>query len=116
MAGRTQLATYERDNGTFGAVRVSPSTITTWNPVAVGAKTGTLVKARGSKRQYGVIARSVSISRKIGDASAYGGGTVNLTIPVFQKTVWANLAAGQILAYQEKTDWEVSTTNGQESK
>lgn len=116
MAGRMSLATYERDNGTFGAVRVATSTIATWNPVAVGVKTGLRVKARGSKRQYGLIARSVSISRSIGDGTAYSGGTVNLTIPVFQKTVWAAFAAGQVLAYQGKTDWEISGTNAEESK
>lgn len=116
MAGRTSLATYERDDGTFGAVRVGPGTITAWNVVATGAKTGTLVKARGSKRQYGVIARSVSLSRQIGTVAAYSGGTVNITIPVFQKAIWANLAAGQTLAYKDVTDWTVSGTSAEERK
>lgn len=116
MAGRMATAGYERDDGTFGSVRVATSTITTWNPIAVGVRSGYFIKARGSKREYGTIARSVSINRKVGDGTPYSGGTVNLTIPVFQKTVWAALATGQILAYQGKTDWEVSGTNGEESK
>lgn len=116
MAGRTVVAGYERDDGTFGSVRVASTTITTWNPVAVGTRSGYFIKARGSKREYGTIARSVSISRPVGDGTPYSGGTVNLTIPVFKKTAWAALATGQILAYQGKADWEVSGTNAEESK
>lgn len=116
MAGRTLIAKYERDDLSIGSVRVSSSTITTWNPVATGATTGYYVKARGSKKAYGVIARSVSLTRKIGDATAYNGGTVNLTVPVFQKVKWAGLGTGQILEYQGKTDWEVAGTNAEESK
>ena len=116
MAGRTVVAGYERDDGTFGSVRVASTTITTWNPIAVGTRSGYFIKARGSKREYGTIARSVSLSRSVGDGTAYSGGTVNLTIPVFQRTVWAALATGQVLAYQGKTDWSVSGTNGEESK
>ena len=116
MAGRTTVAGYERDDGTFGSVRVATSTITTWNPIAVGVRTGYFIKARGSKKSYGTIARSVSLSRQIGDGSAYGGGTVNLTVPVFQKSLWAALATGQVLVYQAKTDWVVSGTKAEESK
>ena len=116
MAGRTVVAGYERDDATFGSIRVASSTITTWNPIAVGTRSGYYIKARGSKRAYGTMARSVSISRKIGDGNPYSGGTVNLTVPVFQKVKWAALATGQILEYQGKTDWEVSGTNAEESK
>ena len=116
MAGRTTIAGYERDDLSIGAVRVSSSTITTWNPVAAGARTGYYIKARGSKKAYGVIARSVSLTRQIGDATAYNGGTVNLTVPVFQKAKWSALGTGQILEYQGKTDWQVAGTNAEESK
>lgn len=116
MAGRTVIAGYERDDGTFGSVRVASSTITTWNPIATGTRSGYYIKARGSKKSYGVIARSVSLSRPVGEAGAYSGGTVSVRVPIFQKTIWAALATGQILAYQGKTDWVVAGTNSEESK
>lgn len=116
MAGRTILATYERADGTFGPIRVSAVSVTTWNPVATGTKTGYFVKARGSKKQYGVVARSVSLSRSIGGPDAYSSGTVNVKVPVFQESVWDGLVTGQVLAYGGLTDWKVSGTNAEESK
>lgn len=116
MAGRTVIAGYERDDGTFGSVRVASSSVTAWNPIATGARTGYYVKARGSKKAYGVIARSVSLTRNVGTVDPYSGGTVSVRVPIFQKTIWAALATGQILAYQGKTDWAVAGTNGEESK
>lgn len=116
MAGRTVIAGYERDDGTFGSVRVSSSTVTDWNPIAIGARTGYYVKARGSKKSYGVIARSVSLTRTVGTAEAYSGGTVSARVPVFKKAIWAALATGQVLVYQGKTDWVVAGTNSEESK
>lgn len=116
MAGRTIIAGYERDGGTFGSVRVSAVSVTAWNPIATGVRSGYFVKARGSKKAYGVIARSVSLTRKVGGADPYSGGTVNARVPIFQKSVWAALATGQVLAYAGLTDWEVAGTNSEESK
>lgn len=116
MAGRTAIAGYEREDGTFGSIRVATTTITAWNPIAAGTRSGYYIKAHGSKRSYGVIARSVSLSRPVGTADAYSGGSVSVRVPVFQKAIWAALATGQVLAYQGKTDWVVAGTNSEESK
>lgn len=116
MAGRTVIAGYERDDGTFGSIRVASTTVTTWNPIATGTRSGYYIKARGSKKSYGVIARSVSLTRPVGTADAYGSASVSLRVPIFQKAIWAALATGQILAYQGKTDWVVAGTNSEESK
>ena len=116
MAGRTLLTTYERADGTFGPIRVAAGTVTAWNPVAVGAKTGYFIKARGSKKEYGVVARSVSLTRNIGGPEAYSSGTVNVRVPIFQEVKWDALVTGQILEYQGKADWAVAGTNAEESK
>jgi len=116
MAGRTVIAGYERDDGTFGSVRVAASTVTAWNPIAVGTRSGYYVKARGSKRSYGVIARSVSLTRPVGTTAAYSGGSANVRVPVFQKSIWAALNTDQVLAYGGLTDWVVSGTNSEDSK
>ena len=116
MAGRTLIAGYERDGGSFGSVRVAAVSVTTWNPIATGVRSGFFIKARGSKKAYGVIARSVSLTRKVGGPEPYSGGTVNARVPIFQKAIWAALATGQIVEYAGKTDWEVAGTNAEESK
>lgn len=116
MAGRTLVTGYERDDGTFGSIRVASSTVTTWNPIATGTRSGYYVKARGSKKAYGVVARSVSLTRNVGTADAYSGGTVNVKVPIFQKAIWAALTTDQVLTYQGKNDWTVSGTNSEESK
>ncbi len=116
MAGRTLLAKYQRDDDTIGSVRVGAGTVTTWNPVATGDSVGYRIKARGSKRAYGVVARSVSLARNVGTAAAYSSSTVNVTVPMFTKAAWSALGTGTILTYQGQTDWIVTGTNAEESK
>lgn len=116
MAGKFIIANYERADGSIGPIRVQPETVTAWNPQATGSKTGSYIRARGSKRQYGTIARSVSIARAVGDGTDYSSASVSLRIPIFTKTAWESLAAGQVLAYGGKTDWVVQGTNSEESK
>lgn len=116
MPGKFTKAVYERDDGTFGPVRVQTVSLAAWNPQAVGVLSGYYIHARGSKRAYGVVARSVSLSREIGSGAAYNAGTVGVTVPVFQKAIWQALTTGQTLAYAGIADWVVAGTNSEESK
>lgn len=116
MAGRFITATYERADGSFGPIKVQPETVTAWNPQAQGDLTGYYIKARGSKAAYGTVARSVSLTRQIGNGTAYNAGTVNVTVPMFTKAAWEALTTGQTLTYQGVEDWKVAGTNSEESK
>jgi hypothetical protein len=116
MAGRFIISNYEREDGSIGPIRVQPETVTSWNPQATGSKTGSFVRARGSKRSYGTVARSVSLGRAVGDGTDYSSAVVSLRVPMFTKTSWEALAAGQVLSYAGKTDWVVQGTNSEESK
>lgn len=115
-AGKFIIAAYERDDGTVGPIRVQPETVTPWNAQAAGSKTGYYIRARGSKRAYGVMARSVTLTRSVGSGEAYNAATVSLTVPVFTKAAWEALAAGQTIAYNGVTDWVVAGTNSEQSK
>lgn len=116
MAGKFTIAGYERNDGTTGPIRVQPETITAWNAEAPGSKTGLYVKARGSKRAYGTVARSVTLTRAIGSGEAFNAATVSVIVPVLTKAAWDALAAGQTLAYNGVNDWKVAGTNAEESK
>jgi uncharacterized protein YaiE (UPF0345 family) len=116
MAGKFIIANYERDDNSVGPIRVQPETVTTWNTQATGAKSGYYIRARGSKRAYGVMARSVTLTRSIGSGEAYNAATVSLTVPVFTKAAWAALSAGQVVTYNGVSDWVVAGTNSEESK
>ena len=116
MAGKFIIGNYERDDDSIGPIRVQPETVTPWNAQAVGSKTGYYIRARGSKRAYGVMARSVTLTRAIGSGEAYNAATVSLTVPVFTKAAWQALSAGQVVAYNGITDWVVAGTNSEESK
>lgn len=116
MAGKFTIAGYERNDDTVGPIRVQPETITSWNPEAAGTSTGYYIRARGSKRAYGILARSVTLTREIGTGAAYNAGTVSVRVPVFTKETWDGLSAGQTLTYNGITDWKVAGTNAEESK
>lgn len=116
MAGKFIIASYERTDGTIGPIRVQPETVTDWNPQAEGSTSGYYIKARGSKRAYGVVARSVTLSRAVGSGLAYNAATVTVTVPVLTKEVWEGLASGQVLSYGGVDDWVVAGTSGEESK
>jgi hypothetical protein len=116
MAGKFIIANYERDDGSIGPIRVQPETVTEWNEQADGSKTGYYIKARGSKKSYGVHARSVTLTRAVGTGAAYNAATVSLTVPVFTKAGWEALSAGDVLEYNGVEDWVVAGTNSEESK
>jgi hypothetical protein len=116
MAGKFIIANYQRDDDTIGPIRVQPESVTTWNVQATGAKTGYYIKARGSKKAYGIHARTVTLTRAVGSGEAYNAATVSLTVPVFTKAAWEALSAGQVVAYNGVTDWVVAGTGSEESK
>ncbi|MGL4282519.1 MAG: hypothetical protein ACRCSI_02405 [Eubacterium aggregans] len=116
MAGQFIVAYYQRNDDTVGPIKVQPETVTSWNPQQTGTVTGYYIKARGSKKAYGTVARSVTLTRKVGSGAAYNAGTVSVTVPIFTKTAWSALATGQTLAYNGVTDWVVAGTNAEESK
>ena len=63
-AGAFLSSIYERDDGTFCPIRIQPETISTQNPAAAGPVTAGAVfaKVSGSRRGYGVHARTVAIT------------------------------------------------------
>lgn len=116
MAGKFTIAAYEREDDSVGPIRVQPETITPWNPEAAGSLTGYYISARGSKKSYGVHARSVTLTREVGSGAAYNAATVSVVVPILTKDAWTALAAGQTLAYNGITDWKVAGTNSESSK
>lgn len=110
------ISKYERDDETVGPIRIKTTTITAINVVPAGNRTGDLVRAGGSTRSYGTVARQITLSRSIGDATLYGGGTVTVTIPILSKSVFAAIADGSTFAYNDKTDWTVSGQRSESRK
>ena len=108
MAGKFVISNYERDNATNGPIKIQAETITTWNPAGTAARTGSFIRARGSKKAYGTRARMVTLSRKIGDGTDYNSASVSVSVPVLTIAAYAALSDGQIVAYQLKTDWVVT--------
>lgn len=116
MAGKFTIAAYERDDDSVGPIRVQPETITSWNPEATGSLEGYFISARGSKKSYGVHARTVTLTRAVGSGAAYNAATVSVTVPILTKDAWDALSAGQTLAYNGVTDWIVAGTSSETSK
>ena len=110
------ISKYERDDQTVGPIRIKGTAITAINVVPAGNRVGDLVRAGGSTRRYGTVARQITISRKIGDGTAYNGGTVSVTIPILSKAVFAAIADGSTFVYNEKTDWVVSGQRSESRK
>lgn len=116
MAGRFLTSNYQKNDDTNAPIRVQAETITTWNPAGVGSRVGIYVKARGSRRQYGTIARSVTLSRRIGDGTDYNSATVTVRVPIMTKAAWLALNDGDVIAYQGKTDWQVAGQSDESTK
>lgn len=116
MAGRFLISNYQRDDDTNAPIKVQAETVTTWNTAGVGSRVGTFVKARGSRREYGVIARSITLSRRIGDGTDYNSATVSVRVPILTKAAFALLNDGDVIAYQGKTDWIVAGQSAESVK
>ena len=91
MAGRFVTSNYQKNDETNAPIRVQAETLTTWNVAATGSRTGGFVKARGSAREYGTIARYVTLSRTVGDGTDYNSAVVLARVPIMTKAAWLAL-------------------------
>ena len=110
------ISKYERDDGTVAPIRIKQTTITTVNVVPAGNRVGEFARAGGSTRQYGTVARQITLSRAIGDGTPYGSATVSVTIPILSRSVYEAIADGATFAYNDKTDWVVAGQRGEARK
>lgn len=108
MAGRFINAGYERDDATIGPIKIQQETLTTWNTAAPGVKTGGFVKARGSKKAYGLTARYVTLSRIVGDGTDYNSAVSLARVPILSIAKFAAISVGDTVAYQDKVDWKIA--------
>lgn len=116
MAGRFVNAGYERDDATIGPIKIQQETLTTWNTSTPGVKTGGYVKARGSSKAYGLVARYVTLSRTVGDGADYNSAVVLARVPILSIAKFAALSVGDIVAYQLKLDWKVASKKKEGNK
>ena len=108
MAGRFVTSNYQKNDDTNAPIRVQAETLTTWNVAATGSRIGGFVKARGSAKEYGTIARYVTLSRTVGDGTDYNSAVVLARVPIMTKEAWLALTDGTVVAYQGKADWRVA--------
>ena len=116
MAGKFIISKYERDDETIAPIRIQPETVTAFNAEPAGNRTGEFARARGSKRSYGTVARSVTLSRAVGDGTNYNGARVSIKIPILSKAAFAALTDGQVVSYADKTDWVVAGQSAESRK
>ena len=102
MAGRFIKGKYEDDNGVVRNIRIQPETVFEENlePVGGVSERG-YVRVTGSRRAYGRKARSVTLSRSVGDDTDYNGATVYARIPVLKKSSIEQLTEGTAVVYQD---------------
>lgn len=103
-----QIGNYQTDAGTFRPIRVQSFTISTANPNGATNGTGQFVRAGGSRRRYGTVARQVIISRQIGTNVPYGAASVSVSIPFLTKAAYDAVAIGATFTYNELSDWVVT--------
>lgn len=103
-AGGFNLSKYELDDGsTIVPIRVQPETLAFTNGTnANGAPTGAVTLnvtayARKSKRQYGIGARTVSISWNAGAPDGYKDD--NVIVPILSKAVFDGYSIGDVVTY-----------------
>ena len=110
------LANYETDAGAFRPIKVASMTITAVNVNGATAGTGSIVRAGGSRRRYGTVAREITISRQIGTVGAYDQATVSVTVPILKKSVYEGLGFGATFIYGGKEDWTVTSKRGESTR
>jgi len=116
MAGRFITGKYEADSGEVHPVRIQPETLFGTNTEAVGGITvDQRVRVSGSKRAYGLKARSITLSRAIGTSANYTGGTIYARIPWLDPATWEALAVGSTEPYQG-VDWIVASKSAESNR
>lgn len=101
------IANYETNTGASRPIKVRFDTISTANPNFATASSGTYVRAGGSKRAYGIVARQIVISRAIGQEAPYSSANVSVTIPYLTKAAFDAVSIGATYTYQGLEDWVV---------
>lgn len=116
MAGRFLTAKYEGDNQLIYPIRVQPETIFGTNVEPGGGITeDQRARVSGSKRAYGLKARSVTFSRVVGTDENYSGGTIYARIPWLSIASYQALAVGTTESYQG-VDWVVASKSAESNR
>lgn len=99
--GKFTRSRYEADGGVIYPIRIQPETIIgTFNPAPAGAVNGNItVRVGGSRRQYGILARTVRLKWTGTVPDGYDPAGV-LTIPVLTPGAYNDISAGQQVTYQ----------------
>lgn len=93
-------------------IRLQPETVLEDNPEPAGGLTGSQrVKASKSNRNaYGIHARYMTLSRRIGDADGpFTGATIQATVVLLTPAAVASYPVGSTVTYGGLNDWEVSS-------
>lgn len=112
--GAFSTAKYETSETTprILPIRVQPETILEDNPEPAGGLTGSQrVKASKSNRNaYGIHARFMTLSRKIGSVEGpFSGATVQASVVLLTPAAVASYPVGSTVSYGGVADWEVSS-------
>lgn len=112
-----KLAKYEADDDQIRPIRVRPTTVVAPNTEPSGGLTSSArVRAGGSRRRYGTIAREVTISRAVGNATTpLGSATVTVTLPIMTKAAYNSLSVGADYTYAGST-WVVAAKRAESSR
>lgn len=116
-AGIFQDSIYEADNGLFYPCRVQPETLAmtvdgTANAEAAGPAPAGVPSAnmRGSKRQNGITARTVSLKLPAGGTPPDGYSGDNLVVPVMTPALFSAISRSSTVVYLGAT-WRVAGTS-----
>lgn len=116
MAGKFINEKYESDSGAILNIRVQPETVFDVNLSPAGAVTvSRYARVTGSRRAYGMKARSVTLSRQIGDGTNYNAATAYARIPVLKKASVAALIIGSTVTYQNVA-WTIVSHNAESNR
>lgn len=116
-AGPNVKSRYKADNGDVYRCRVQPETLAlTLNAVANAATADPVdqevtARMRGSRRQFGITARKVSLEFTGVLPTGYSGDPVE--VPIMQKTVFDGITTGQTGTYLGADVAVISKTNEQ---
>lgn len=116
-AGVFENVAYEGDNGQFYNARVQPETLEmtidgTANSAAAGPIPAGQPSAymRGSKRQLGITARTVSLRLPNGGTPPTGYSGDNVTVPVMTPALFGAISRSSTVVYLGAT-WRVTGTS-----
>lgn len=116
-AGVFENVAYEGDNGQFYNARVQPETLDmtidgTANSAAAGPIPAGQPSAymRGSKRQLGITARTVSLRLPNGGTPPTGYSGDNVTVPVMTPALFGAISRSSTVVYLGAT-WRVTGTS-----